>query len=174
MAEQQRRKRKPRTGDLDLKDKLVYLNRTSKVVKGGRRFGFSAIVVVGDGKGNVGVGHGKAQEVAGSIQKATDSAKKNMVKIRLHKGTIPHEVQGKYGAGHVLLKPATPGTGVIAGGGVRAVLELCGVQDILTKNKGSSNPHNSVKATLAALMSLEDAHMVARRRGIPVEQVLKG
>ena len=167
-------KGKPKMSDLDLQDKLVYLNRTAKVVKGGRRFGFSAIVVVGDGNGHVGVGHGKAKEVAGAISKATDSAKKSIVKIRLHGPTIPHEVYGKYGAGKVLLKPATPGTGVIAGGGVRAVLELAGVQDILTKNKGSSNPHNSVKATLHALMSLEDAQMVARRRGVEVEQVLKG
>lgn len=167
-------KAKPKMSELDLKDKLVYLNRTAKVVKGGRRFGFSAIVVVGDGNGHVGVGHGKAQEVAGAISKATDAAKKSIVKIRLHGSTIPHEVFGKYGAGKVLLKPATPGTGVIAGGGVRAVLELAGVQDILTKSKGSSNPHNSVKATLHALMSLEDAQMVARRRGVEVEQVLKG
>lgn len=165
---------KPKFTELELKDKLVYLNRTAKVVKGGRRFGFSAIVVVGDGAGHVGVGHGKAQEVAGAIAKATDAAKKNVTRIRLQGHTIPHEVFGKHGAGKVLLKPATPGTGVIAGGGVRAVLELAGVQDVLTKSQGSSNPHNTVKATLSALLSLEDANMVARRRGVPVEKVLKG
>jgi small subunit ribosomal protein S5 len=168
------KKGQPKISELELKDKLVYLNRTSKVVKGGRRFGFSAIVVVGDSNGHVGVGHGKAQEVAGAISKATDAARKNVRRIRLLGGTIPHEVFGKYGAGKVLLKPATPGTGVIAGGAVRAVLELAGVQDVLTKSKGSSNPHNTVKATLQALLSLEDAQMVSRRRGVPVEQVLKG
>jgi small subunit ribosomal protein S5 len=165
---------KPKVSELELKDRVVKVNRTAKVVKGGRRFGFSAIVVVGDGNGHVGVGLGKAREVASAVTKATDAAKKSVVKINLLGHTIPHETFGKYGAGKVLLKPATPGTGVIAGGGVRAVLEAAGVQDILTKSKGSSNPHNAVKATLAALMSLEDAHTVSSRRGIPVNKVLKG
>lgn len=163
-----------RTSELNLQDKLVYVGRTAKVVKGGRRFNFSAIVVVGDGNGNVGYGLGKASEVVNAVNKATDAAKKNIVKVRLHNNTIPHEVVGKYGAGKVLIKPATPGTGVIAAGGVRAVLELAGVQDVLTKNLGSSNPHNTVKAAIQGLASLEDANMVAKRRGISVAKVLKG
>jgi len=163
-----------RTSELNLQDKLVYVGRTAKVVKGGRRFNFSAIVVVGDGNGHVGYGLGKASEVVNAVNKATDAAKKNIVKVRLHNNTIPHEVVGKYGAGKVLIKPATPGTGVIAAGGVRAVLELAGVQDVLTKNLGSSNPHNTVKAAIQGLASLEDANMVAKRRGISVVKVLKG
>ncbi len=163
-----------RTSELNLQDKLVYVGRTAKVVKGGRRFNFSALVIVGDGNGHVGFGLGKASEVVNAVNKATDSAKKNIVKIRLHNNTIPHEVVGRYGAGKVLIKPATPGTGVIAAGGVRAVLELAGVQDVLTKNLGSSNPHNTVKAAIQGLASLEDANMVAKRRGIPVSKVLKG
>jgi small subunit ribosomal protein S5 len=163
-----------RTSELNLQDKLVYVGRTAKVVKGGRRFNFSAIVVVGDGNGHVGYGLGKASEVVNAVNKATDAAKKNIVKVRLHNNTIPHEVVGKYGAGKVLIKPATPGTGVIAAGGVRAVLELAGVQDVLTKNLGSSNPHNTVKAAIQGLASLEDANMVAKRRGISVAKVLKG
>lgn len=163
-----------RTSELNLQDKLVYVGRTAKVVKGGRRFNFSAIVVVGDGNGHVGYGLGKASEVVNAVNKATDAAKKNIVKVRLHNNTIPHEVIGRYGAGKVLIKPATPGTGVIAAGGVRAVLELAGVQDVLTKNLGSSNPHNTVKAAIQGLASLEDANMVAKRRGISVAKVLKG
>lgn len=163
-----------RTSELNLQDKLVYVGRTAKVVKGGRRFNFSAIVVVGDGNGHVGYGLGKASEVVNAVNKATDAAKKSIVKIRLHNNTIPHEVVGKYGAGKVLIKPATPGTGVIAAGGVRAVLELAGVHDVLTKNLGSSNPHNTVKAAIQGLASLEDANMVAKRRGISVAKVLKG
>jgi small subunit ribosomal protein S5 len=160
--------------DLDLSDKLVYVGRTAKVVKGGRRFNFSALVVVGDGKGHVGFGLGKASEVVDAVTKATEAAKKSVVKVRLSKNTIPHEVIGKYGAAKVLIKPASAGTGVIAAGGIRAILELAGVQDVLTKSMGSSNPHNTVKAALRALESLEDANSVAARRNISVEKVIHG
>lgn len=163
-----------KASELDLKDKLVYVGRTAKVVKGGRRFNFSAIVVVGDGNGHVGYGLGKAGEVVNAVNKATDAAKKNIFRVRLYENTIPHEVTGRYGAARVLLKPATPGTGVIAAGGVRAVLELAGVHDVLTKNLGSSNPHNTVKAAVEGLGRLEDANMVAKRRGIPVKKVIFG
>jgi len=163
-----------KASELDLRDKLVYVGRTAKVVKGGRRFSFSAIVVVGDGNGHVGYGLGKAGEVVDAVTKATESAKKSIVKVRLQGGTIPHAVLGRYGAAKVLVKPATAGTGVIAAGGVRAILELAGVQDVLTKSLGSSNPHNSVKAAMQALMELEDAQAVAERRGISVEKVIHG
>lgn len=163
-----------KVSDLDLSDKLVYVGRTAKVVKGGRRFNFSALVVVGDGKGHVGYGLGKASEVVDAVTKATEAAKKSVVKIRLAKNTIPHEVIGKFGAAKVLIKPATAGTGVIAAGGIRAILELAGVQDVLTKSMGSSNPHNTVKAALRALESLEDANSVAARRNISVEKVIHG
>jgi len=161
-----------KVSELDLKDKLVYVGRTAKVVKGGRRFNFSAIVVVGDGNGHIGYGLGKASEVVDAVTKATESAKKSIVKVRLSKNTIPHQVLGRFGAAKVLLKPATPGTGVIASGGVRAILELAGVKDVLTKSLGSSNPHNSVKATVQGLLQLEDAVSVAERRGISVEKVV--
>lgn len=165
---------KMKVSELDLKDKLVHVGRTAKVVKGGRRFNFSAIVVVGDGNGHVGYGLGKAGEVVDAVQKATEAAKKNVTKVRLQDNTIPHDVVGKFGAAKILIKPATAGTGVIAAGGVRAVLELAGVQDVLTKSMGSSNPHNTVKATIKALAMLEDITTVADRRGVSVVKVMHG
>ena len=165
---------KEKTNDSFVQDKLVYIGRTAKVVKGGRRFNFSAIVVVGDGNGQVGYGLGKASEVADAVAKAVTAAKRNMVKVNIVNGTLPHEVEGKYGAAKVLFRPATPGTGVIAAGGVRAVLELCGVQDVLTKSLGSSNPHNTVKAAINGLSSLESIEQVAKRRNISMEKLVNG
>src|SRR5713101_3533027 len=160
-----------RAGELELKDRLVNVNRVAKVVKGGRRFSFSAIVVVGDGNGHVGIGLGKAREVSDAIAKGVDDAKKNVVKVSIIKGTIPHSIISKYGAAKVLLKPASPGTGLIAGGGVRAVLESAGVKDILTKSLGSPNPHNVVKATLNGLLAMTEPREMATRRGMGLQQL---
>ncbi len=158
--------------ELDLKERVVHLNRVAKVVKGGRRFSFNAIVVVGDSNGHVGVGFGKANEVTDTITKATENAKKSLVRLKIVKGTIPHALVGKYGAAHVMLKPAAPGTGVIAGGAVRAIMDSAGITDILTKNLGSTNPHNVVKATMIGLLEMRDAFAVSVDRGITVNQVL--
>lgn len=159
---------------MELSNKLVYVGRTAKVVKGGRRFNFSALVVVGDKQGHVGYGLGKANEVVDAVSKATDAAKKNITSVTIQNGTIPHEVVAKFGAAKVMLKPASPGTGVIAAGAIRAVLEMAGVENVLTKSLGSANPHNALKATVLALASVEDAASVAARRKIPIEKVIKG
>lgn len=160
--------------DSELKEKLVALNRVTKVTKGGRTFSFSAIVVVGDRKGKVGHGLGKARDVSEAIAKAVDDAKKNTIKVPLLKGTIPHEQKGKFGAGKVLIKPASEGTGVIAGGAMRAVLEYAGVQNVLAKSQGSSNPHSVVKATIDALHKLRNPYAIAKKRGISIEKLYQG
>jgi small subunit ribosomal protein S5 len=160
--------------DTELHDKLVAVNRVTKVTKGGRAFGFAAIVVVGDEKGVVGHGLGKAKEVSDAVTKSIDDAKKNLVKVPVHKGTVPHEQEGKFGGARVFLKPAAPGTGVIAGGAMRAVLESVGITDVLAKSKGSSNPHNVVKATIDALLKMRDPRAVAMQRGVELSKVFNG
>lgn len=163
-----------KSSEIEFNDKLVSINRVTKVTKGGRTFSFSAIVVVGNGNGIVGYGLGKAKEVAAAISKGSDDAKKNLIKVPILKGTIPHEQEGKYSGARVFLKPAAPGTGVIAGGAMRAVLESVGVKDVLAKSKGSSNPHNLVKATIVALSQMRDAYTIAGTRGISMEKVFRG
>ena len=160
--------------DVELKDRLVAINRVTKVTKGGRTFTFAAIVVVGDGNGVIGWGLGKAGEVTAAISKGTEAAQKNLVKVPILKGTVPHEIEARYGGAQVFLRPAAAGTGLVAGGAMRAVLESVGVKDVLAKSKGSSNPHNLVKATILALSQMRDAYTVAGARGISMERVFNG
>ena len=166
--------RKVKTADLELKDRLVSIQRVTKVTKGGRTFSFSAIVVVGDENGIVGYGLGKSNEVTSAIAKGVEDAKKNLIKVPILNGTLPHEQIAHYGGATVFMKPASSGTGVNAGGAMRAVFETVGVRDVLAKSKGSSNPHNLVKATFEALMELRDARAIARQRGISVNKVFNG
>jgi len=163
-----------KAADIELKDTVVGIQRVAKVTKGGRTFSFTAIVVVGDGNGIVGHGLGKAGEVIDAIQKGIEDAKKNLIKVPVINGTLPHEQTGKYSGGRVFIKPASHGTGVIAGGAMRAVLESAGVHDVLAKSKGSSNPHNVVKATIDALSRLRDPYTVAEQRGVSVSKVFNG
>jgi len=175
MENDKRRQRKPRRPKKEVKlfeERVVAINRVTKVVKGGRRFRFSALVVIGDKQGNVGFGTGKAQEVPDAIKKAIEAAKRNLVKVPMYGTTIPHQIVGRYGAGEVMLRPAVGGTGVIAGGAVRAVLELAGVEDILSKSLGSSTPINIVRAVFDAIDQLRTAEQVARTRGLSVEEIL--
>ena len=166
--------KKVRTSDLELKDRLVSIQRVSKVSMGGRTFGFSAIVVVGNENGVVGYGLGKASEVQAAIAKGVEDAKKNLIKVPVINGTIPHKQEMRFGGSQVMIRPAAPGTGIIAGGAMRAVLESVGVKNVLAKSKGSSNPHNLVKATIAALCELRDAYSVAQVRGISMSKVFNG
>jgi small subunit ribosomal protein S5 len=166
--------KKVRSSDMELKDKLVSVQRVTKVTKGGRTFSFSAIVVVGNEKGVVGYGLGKAKEVTDAITKGIEDAKKNLIKVPILHGTVPHEQFAKFGGAQVFLKPAAHGTGVIAGGAMRAVLESVGVTDVLAKSKGSSNPHNVVKATVEALLLMRDAVAVAQQRGVSLDKVFNG
>ena len=162
------------SSDTELKDRLVAINRVTKVTKGGRTFTFAAIVVVGNEDGVIGYGLGKASEVTTAIAKGVESAKKNLVKVPVYKGTVPHEQTAKFGGAEVFIKPASTGTGVVAGGAMRAVLESVGITDVLAKSKGSSNPHNLVKATIKALSEMRDTYMVAQNRGVSMEKVFKG
>jgi len=166
--------KKIKTTDIELKDTVVGIQRVAKVTKGGRTFSFTAIVVVGDGNGIVGNGLGKASEVVDAIRKGVEDAKKNLIKVPILNDTVPHEQMGKYGGGRVFIKPASHGTGVIAGGAMRAVLESAGVHDVLAKSKGSSNPHNVVKATMDALMKLRDPYTIAEQRGVSLNRVFNG
>ena len=166
--------KKVKSTDIELKDKLVAIQRVTKVNKGGRHFSFAAIVVVGDEKSVVGYGLGKANEVTDAITKGIDDAKKNLVKVSVLKGTVPHAENGKFGGSRVFLKPAAHGTGVIAGGAMRAVLESVGITDVLAKSKGSSNPHNVVKATIDALAKMRDPLAISRQRGINLDKVFNG
>ena len=166
--------KKVKSSEIEFKDRLVSIQRVTKVTKGGRTFSFSAIVVVGDENGVVGYGLGKAKEVTTAISKGIDDAKKHLIKVPIHKGTIPHAQEGKYSGARVLIKPAAHGTGVIAGGAMRAVLESVGVTDVLAKSKGSSNPHSVVKATIDALTQLRDPFAVAQQRGVSLEKVFNG
>jgi small subunit ribosomal protein S5 len=166
--------KKVKSSEIEFKDRLVSIQRVTKVTKGGRTFSFSAIVVVGNESGVVGYGLGKAKEVTTAISKGIDDAKKHLIKVPVHKGTIPHAQEGKYSGASVLIRPAAHGTGVIAGGAMRAVLESVGITDVLAKSKGSSNPHSVVKATIDALTKLRDPYTVAQQRGISVEKVFNG
>lgn len=163
-----------KSSDVELQEKVVKIKRVAKVVKGGRRFSFSAIVVVGNGDGIVGYGLGKANEVTDAIAKGVEDAKKNLIKVKIHKGTIPHDSFTKFSAAKILMRPAAAGTGVLAGGAMRAVLEAAGVKDVIGKSLGSSNPHNVVKATIKALAEMRTAHEIARQRGIEVATVYNG
>ncbi|MDZ4840229.1 MAG: 30S ribosomal protein S5 [Bacteroidota bacterium] len=166
--------KKVKSSEIELAEKVVHINRVAKVTKGGRTFSFSAVVVVGNGQGIVGFGLGKAREVTEAITKGVNDAKKSLVKVPLINGTVPHEQESKYSGSQVFLKPAAPGTGVIAGGAMRAVLESAGITDVLAKSKGSSNPHNVIKATIKALGEMRDPHTIARVRGIDLKQVFNG
>ncbi len=163
-----------RTSEIELKDRLVAINRVTKVTKGGRAFTFAAIVVVGDEKGVVGFGLGKAKEVTDAVSKGIDDAKKNLIKVSIMNGTVPHEQLGKFGGALVLLKPAAPGTGVIAGGAMRSVLESVGITDVLAKSRGSSNPHNVVKATIKALAEMRDPLSLSQERGMKMQKIFEG